>query len=165
MIKQSLHAYISMGFVGTQEKELSGSSTTQAWRLPAHGPVGLLLQSLSTFDAIMLPSFDVHHAVSLPFNVMSVPWQALRSQLTSRWVRSRFYNKICHRSEFGTPFLMDHDTLRQALKKTSSEDYRLLVSILGLGRWNEQRARIFDATLDGRCQLCHDADGCLAHLL
>ena len=113
----------------------------------------------------MLPGFVVHHALSMPLNLRTLPWQALADYFVHRCRQSRFLAQVCSRSEIAGPFHVDHDTFRLALHKVPCEDYRLLASILGLGRWTENRACKFDATLKSTCQLCGEADGCLSHLL
>ena len=165
MFEGILSTYREMNFVGTDAEKFDSSSNVEAWRLPARGPVGLLLQSLASICAALTPAFDLHHAFSIPINILTLPWQALPNNIVARCSRSRFPIQTATRSEFGRAMLLDHDTLRLALKRSPSEDFRLLVSILGLGRWTEQRALKFDSSLDSVCRLCHGADGCLAHLL
>ena len=98
----------------------------------------------------MLPSFDIHHALFVSFSLLTLPWQALKTYVVDRCSAARFFEKSHTRSEFSGPHLMDHLTLRDSLKMTPAEDYRLLVSILGLGRWTETYAGNFDTTLEAR---------------
>ena len=164
VVDDIMRTYQSMGFVGTSISQLR-KDNTEAWRLPVRGPVGLLLHSLASFRALMLPTMEVWHAFGSSFNLLTLPCQALKRTILDCYCGWRFLDATQSRSEFGAPFLMDQGTLQLALKRCPAEDYRLLVSILGLGRWNEQRACKFDSNLSPTCQLCHTAEGCLSHLL
>ena len=82
-VANTLQTYHVMGFVGTQKLELRGLGNSNAHKLPARGPIGLLLQSLSLFHHILTPTFEAQHAFSLPFNMFSIPWQVLRTRLQS----------------------------------------------------------------------------------
>ena len=113
----------------------------------------------------MLPDYTVRHAFSLPFNLLDLPGQSLRPRLMSQCAQSRFVTQMVTRSEFSTQCLVDHDALRLALREAPQSDFRLLVSILGLGRWTERYAAKFDASLKATCQLCGEAEGGLSHLL
>ena len=165
LVDTVIRAYQDGRFVGTCMSELETGGNPESWRLPCRGPIGLLLQSLAKFHSIMLPDYTVRHAFSLPFNLLDLPWQSLRPRLMSQCAQSRFVTQMVTRSEFSTPCHVDHDALRLALREAPQSDFRLLVSILGLGRWTERYAAKFDASLKATCQLCGEAEGGLSHLL
>ena len=171
IIKLQQH-YLQHGFIGTSKFHSGPNATVSGpapppghlgrakWKspYPLRGPVALMLYSVGQVDATMDADFRIHTHHQQPMELLSMPFQQVKPQITNLAVEARTRWVATTRSDLVGLKDLDREALKMALKKRKGDDLRILKHSISLSSWANDKLYDAGQSKTRACELCGTCD-------